>query len=39
MEKVCKALAAFNFIKIVPHRIVLRQYHPDFSMPKYEWCK
>ena len=38
-EKVDKALAAFNFIKIVPHRIVLRQYHPDFSMPKYEWCK
>ncbi len=31
------ALAAFHFIKIVPHRIILRQYHPDFSMPKYVW--
>lgn len=35
--KVENALAAFHFIKITPHRIILRQYHPDFSMPKYVW--
>ena len=37
MEKVEQALAAFNFIKIVPQRIILREYYSDFSMPKYEW--
>jgi nitroimidazol reductase NimA-like FMN-containing flavoprotein (pyridoxamine 5'-phosphate oxidase superfamily) len=32
-----KTMSAFFFIKIVPHRIIVREYHPDFSMPKYEW--
>ena len=32
-----KTMAAFFFIKIVPQRIIMREYHPDFSMPKYEW--
>jgi hypothetical protein len=32
-----KIMAAFFFIKIVPQRIIVREYHPDFSMPKYEW--
>ena len=32
-----KIMAAFFFIKIVPHRIIMREYHPDFSMPKHEW--
>ena len=36
-EKVEQALAAFYFIKIVPQRIIVREYYPDFSMPKYEW--
>ena len=38
-EKVEQALAAFYFIKIVPQRIIVREYYPDFSMPKYEWSK
>jgi hypothetical protein len=32
-----KVMAAFFFIKIVPQRIIAREYHPDFSMPKYDW--
>jgi len=32
-----KIMAAFFFIKIVPQRIIAREYHPDFSMPKYDW--
>jgi len=32
-----KVMAAFFFIKIVPRRIIMREYHPDFSMPKFEW--
>jgi hypothetical protein len=32
-----KIMSAFFFIKIVPQRIIVREYHPDFSMPKYEW--
>lgn len=34
-----KTMSAFFFIKIVPQRIIVREYHPDFSMPKYEWKK
>lgn len=34
-----KILAAMTLIKITPHHIILREYHPDFSMPKYEWKK
>jgi len=32
-----KLLAAINMIKITPFHIILREYHPDCSMPKYEW--
>ncbi len=39
-EKVIdKMLGALNLICIEPCRMVLRKYHPDFSMPKYEWKK
>jgi len=34
-----KILSSLNMIKIVPDKIILREYHPDFSMPKYEWQK
>jgi len=34
-----KILSSLNMIKIVPDQIVVREYHPDFSMPKYVWKK
>ena len=34
-----KILASLNLIKITPDHIIVREYHPDFSMPKYEWRK
>ncbi len=34
-----RLLSAINMIKIIPDHIILREYHPDFSMPKYEWRK
>ena len=34
-----KILASVNLIKITPDYIILREYHPDFTMPKYEWKK
>jgi len=30
---------AINLIKITPYHIILREYHKDFTMPKYEWKK
>lgn len=41
-EKEKKAMAArllssINMIRIIPDHIILREYHPDFTMPKYEW--
>jgi nitroimidazol reductase NimA-like FMN-containing flavoprotein (pyridoxamine 5'-phosphate oxidase superfamily) len=37
-DKKCeKFLEAINLIRIEPTRMVLRKYHTDFSMPKYEW--
>ena len=32
-------LSSINMIKITPYHIILREYHPDFAMPKYEWKK
>jgi nitroimidazol reductase NimA-like FMN-containing flavoprotein (pyridoxamine 5'-phosphate oxidase superfamily) len=32
-------LSSINMIKITPDHIILREYHPDFTMPKYEWKK
>lgn len=34
-----KVLYSFNLIKIIPDHIIMREYHPDFSAPKYEWKK
>lgn len=34
-----KFLATINLIKITPYHIVVREYHPDIRMPKYEWKK
>ncbi len=34
-----KLLNSINMIKIIPDIAVLREYHPDFSMPKYEWTR
>lgn len=38
-ETVKKFLGALNLIKFTPHHIILKEYHPDFSMIKYEWKK
>lgn len=32
-----KILTSLFLIKIQPYHIIVREYHPDFSMPKYEW--
>ena len=34
-----KLLKSMNMIKITPDKVILREYHPDFSMPKYEWIR
>ncbi len=34
-----KLLKSMNMIKIMPDKVILREYHPDFSMPKFEWKK
>ena len=34
-----KLFGAINIIKITPYHIILREYHRDFLMPKYEWKK
>jgi len=38
-ETVIKFLSALNLLKITPQHIILKEYHPDFSMHKYEWKK
>jgi hypothetical protein len=38
-ETVKKFLSALNLIKITPQHIILKEYHPDFSMHKHEWKK
>ena len=38
LEKVYKkGLESLNIIKITPHHIILKEYHPDFSSKKYDW--
>ncbi len=32
-----KVLTSLILIKIEPYHIIVREYHTDFSMPKYEW--
>lgn len=32
-----KILTSLILIKIEPYHIIVREYQPDFSMPKYEW--
>lgn len=32
-----KLLLSINMIKITPYHIIVREYHPDGIMPKYEW--
>ena len=34
-----KILYSLNIIKIIPDHIIMREYHTDFSAPKYEWKK
>jgi len=34
-----KLLKSMNMIKITPDKVILREYHPDFTMPKFEWKK
>lgn len=34
-----KLLKSINMIKITPDHIILREYYPDFTMPKNEWKK
>lgn len=34
-----KILSSLNLIKIIPDHIILREYHTDFSAPKFEWKK
>jgi len=36
-EMVEEVLYMHNFIKITPEHIILKEYHPDFSMQKHEW--
>ena len=38
-ETVKKFLTALNIIKFTPHHVILKEYHPDFSLIKYEWKK
>ncbi len=34
-----KGMESLNLIKISPHHIIVKEYHPDFSLKKYEWRK
>ena len=34
-----KGMESLNLIKISPAHIILKEYHPDFSLKKYEWRK
>ncbi len=36
---ISKGMGTLNLIKITPQHIVLKEYHPDFSLKKYEWKK
>ncbi len=32
-----KILTTLLMIRIEPYHVIVREYHPDFTMPKYEW--
>ena len=34
-----KILCSLSLIKIMPEHIIMREYHTDFSAPKFEWKK
>jgi nitroimidazol reductase NimA-like FMN-containing flavoprotein (pyridoxamine 5'-phosphate oxidase superfamily) len=34
---VTKSVHSLSLIRISPHHIILKEYHPDFSLKKYEW--
>jgi nitroimidazol reductase NimA-like FMN-containing flavoprotein (pyridoxamine 5'-phosphate oxidase superfamily) len=34
-----KGMESLNLIKISPHHIIVKEYHPDFTLKKYEWRK
>jgi nitroimidazol reductase NimA-like FMN-containing flavoprotein (pyridoxamine 5'-phosphate oxidase superfamily) len=34
-----KGVESLNVIKLSPHHIILKEYHTDLSMKKYEWKK
>lgn len=34
-----KGMESLNLIKISPYHIILKEYHPDFTLKKYEWRK
>ena len=34
-----KSMESLNLIKVSPYHIILKEYHPDFSLKKYEWRK
>jgi hypothetical protein len=36
---ITKGMESLNLIKISPAHIILKEYHPDFSLKKYEWRK
>ena len=36
---IAKGMESLNLIKISPAHIILKEYHPDFSLKKYEWRK
>ncbi len=38
-QMVTKGLASLTLIKITPHRIILKEYYPDFVPKKFEWKK
>ncbi len=34
-----RAIETLNVIKIIPERVILKEWNPDFSMNRYEWKK
>ena len=34
---IAKSMHALSLIRITPYHIILKEYHPDFSLRKYEW--
>jgi hypothetical protein len=36
---ITKGMESLNLIKVSPSHIILKEYHPDFSLKKYEWRK